>query len=115
MWRRRILVLAVLPLGLGLVVPTASAAAAAAPAPVDQSPLARAKATGQRVELPERTTATGETFVNPDGTMTNEQHAQPVRGRKDGRWVPIDTSLRLTDAGVVPTAGAVQVAFSAGG
>jgi hypothetical protein len=112
-WRRSVLTLAALQLGLGFAVPAGAVAQPAAP--VDQSPLARAKASGQRVELPELTTPTGQAFVNPNGTMTMEQHVQPVRGRKDGKWVPIDTSLRFNGPDVVQNAGAVQTAFSAGG
>ncbi|ALG09752.1 LamG domain-containing protein [Kibdelosporangium phytohabitans] len=112
--RRRIAVLGLVAAQtvLGLVVTGTGVAQAA---PVDQSPLARAKATGQRVELPGRTTATGQAFVNPDGTTTMEQHVVPVRGRKDGKWAPIDTSLRFSGSGVVQAAGAVETSFSPGG
>jgi hypothetical protein len=111
-WLRRVVTAVALQLSL-VVVPAAAVAQQAAP--VDSSPLARAKASGQRVELPELTTSTGQAFVNPDGTTTMEQHVQPVRGRKDGQWVPVDTSLRFNESAVVQNAGAVQVAFSAGG
>lgn len=95
-------------LGAGQVV-SPPAARSAPPEPVEQ-----AGSTGERVELTEQTSPTTQVFANPDGTFTLEQHAVPVRGRKDGRWVPIDTTLRFA-GGVRATAGAVDIEFSPGG
>jgi hypothetical protein len=116
-WRRGALALALAQIGLGLCAPVAVAAPpdAVVTAPADEGPAARARATGHRVELPELTTPTEQTFVNPEGTRTVEMHAVPTRGRKDGKWAPIDTSLRFKGSRVVPAAAAVDTAFSAGG
>lgn len=100
-------------LGFGLVVPSTAVTQAA---PAALSPAAQAKATGHRVEVPDLTTPTEQVFANPEGTLTMEAHAVPVRGRKDGKWVPVDTTLRFEGNGsVVQTAGAADTAFSGGG
>lgn len=55
-------------------------------------------------------------FAKPDGTFTLEQHVRPVQVRRDGGWVPVDTTLRLRQDGAVePVAAAVGVTFSGGG
>lgn len=79
--------------------------------------VSKARATGSKVELVGRRTATTEEFANPDGTFTTDVHARPVRVKKlDGGWAPIDLTLRRTaGTGVVPTASPTRVRFSGGG
>ena len=106
--------------GLQVVVPGVSWSAAGGPASAAVSPPAGAEATarrtGKRVEVPEQTTPTAQVFANPDGTLTLEQHAQPVRVRRGNGWTPVDTTLRAAPGGVVaPAATPVPLAFSAGG
>lgn len=114
---RSILSVGVLSLGF-LVTPDFASAApiGAAPAVGESSAAAAAAASGQRVEVSSRTTETQQTFANPDGTLTLEQTALPVRARRGAGWVPIDTTLsRRPDGTVAPAATAVGLVFSGGG
>ncbi|MGH3713888.1 MAG: LamG domain-containing protein [Micromonosporaceae bacterium] len=82
----------------------------------DDSPSARARRGGARIEVADQTTPTRKVFANPDGTYTAELHVTPVRVRRAGRWVPIDTTLRVgADGRVAPVASASAVSFSGGG
>ncbi|MEV6878391.1 LamG-like jellyroll fold domain-containing protein [Amycolatopsis sp. NPDC051128] len=75
-----------------------------------------ALASGERVEVAEKTTETSQTFANPDGRMTLEQHVLPVRARRGGGWVPVDRTLERDAAGAVsPRAAATPLEFSGGG
>lgn len=86
-------------------------------APPDELSLAAAQAarTGVRVEVASETTETSVTFVLPDGSRQVEAAAGPIRVRKDGAWVPVDTTLRVTADGVRPVAVPGERRFSAGG
>ncbi|MGW1502246.1 hypothetical protein ACWCQW_27410 [Streptomyces mirabilis] len=60
--------------------------------------------------------ASREVFANPSGSLTEITHMDPVRTRRAGKWVDIDTGLRrVDDVGIVPVASAGDVVFSAGG
>ncbi|MEW9547563.1 LamG-like jellyroll fold domain-containing protein [Nonomuraea sp. NPDC050783] len=75
-----------------------------------------ARRENRRVEVESLLSETRQVFANPDGTFTLEQHARPVRVRKDDRWVPVDTTLRLRpDGAVEPVATAAGLTFSGGG
>lgn len=75
-----------------------------------------ARSSGRRVEVTALRSVTGEVFANPDGTFTAEEHVRPVRVRRPGGWVPVDTRLRARpDGAVVPGATVVPVVFSGGG
>ncbi|MFE6099812.1 DNRLRE domain-containing protein [Streptomyces laurentii] len=91
--------------------PASRAAAAAAPAPA--SPTAReesyarltAEAQGRRIEVVGARTESTTLWANPDGTLSVESHAGPVRYRDHGRWVGIDLTLvRDADGTVRPKA-----------
>ncbi|WP_327357934.1 hypothetical protein [Streptomyces sp. NBC_01304] len=78
--------------------------------------LAKARASGRRVEVLKERTETSQVFANPSGTFTHEQYSLPVRVRKAGRWVPIDTDLaKRADGTVGPKAVPGAMAFSGGG
>ncbi|MDT9681043.1 DNRLRE domain-containing protein [Streptomyces sp. TRM76323] len=66
-------------------------------------PAASAAAAGQqrRVEVPGARTENTTTWANPDGTVSVETHAGPVRFRKGGKWVDIDPTLRRAADGSV--------------
>ncbi|MFK4087574.1 RICIN domain-containing protein [Kribbella sp. NPDC020789] len=128
--RRRRLSLALVLIAIGAVLVSGPAgpaqpAEAAAPAAVMMdpelaSPEARAMATalrtGQRVELTDQRTETGQVFANPDGTKTMEQHSQPVRVRKGRDWVAPDPTLRLEADGLIrPVATISPLVLSGGG
>ncbi|MGH3713697.1 MAG: LamG-like jellyroll fold domain-containing protein [Micromonosporaceae bacterium] len=81
-----------------------------------ETPSEEAKRTGVRVVVPEKTTEAEQTFANPDGTFTLEASAVPVRARKGGAWVAVDTTLvRGTDGLVAPKAAIADMSFSGGG
>ncbi|WP_076443261.1 DNRLRE domain-containing protein [Microbispora rosea] len=74
-----------------------------------------AKRSGKPVELAGLTSATSSTVANPDGkTFTTTVSTRPARVKRDGAWVPIDTSLVEKDGALVPKAGPA-VTVSAGG
>lgn len=91
------------------------------PAPDTLSPGVReaqekARRDGKQVEVVSERGANREVFANPSGALTEITHMEPVRTRRAGRWVDIDTSLRRLDgAGIAPIASALDVVFSAGG
>ncbi|WP_279064639.1 DNRLRE domain-containing protein, partial [Dermabacter hominis] len=54
----------------------------------------RARATGQRVEVTAERSESSTTWVNPDGSVTTEQFAAPVRFKNDkGEWASFNTDL----------------------
>ncbi|MFB6819040.1 LamG domain-containing protein [Streptomyces sp. NPDC056347] len=56
------------------------------------------------------------TVANPDGTFTTTTAVQPVRTRKNGKWVDIDTTLvRRADGSYGPKAAVTAMSFSGGG
>ncbi|MDA0635004.1 DNRLRE domain-containing protein [Nonomuraea sp. MCN248] len=82
----------------------------------EQGALDAARQRGERVEVGSLRTETRTVHATPDGVLVLEQHARPVRVRKDGRWTPVDTTLRrLPDGSVAPGATAVELRFSGGG
>ncbi|MEV8536720.1 LamG-like jellyroll fold domain-containing protein [Streptomyces sp. NPDC051211] len=81
----------------------------------EQKASEQAVAKGQRVEVESLTNDTNQVFANSDGTFTVESSPVPERVRKDGRWMPIDTSLvARADGRLVPRA-AQDVVLSGGG
>ncbi|MDX2973376.1 RHS repeat-associated core domain-containing protein [Kribbella solani] len=92
---------------------TAVAAPAADPKPaaarVDSRPdlvsaVVSARSQGSRVEVESLRSETSSTWANPDGTMTTEAHAAPVRFKDvKGAWQSIDLTLaKGTDGTVAP-------------
>ncbi len=100
----------------GLIVSAAAPAAAAPHPPATTAKTASSAAVGEeaaerltaaaqdrRVEVVGARTETTTLWANPDGTMSLETHAGPVRFRKGGTWVPVDTTLvRGADGSVRP-------------
>lgn len=98
----------------------AQPAASNKPTAVTRSPeataMAKAQETGQPVEIPEKTTETSRTIAQPEGHLTLEQSAVPLRVHRGATWVPIDTTLtRQPDGSVTPGATVVPVKLSGGG
>ncbi|WP_407702211.1 DNRLRE domain-containing protein [Streptomyces specialis] len=54
---------------------------------------------GERVEALAERTETSTTWVNPDGSLTTELSAGPVRFERDGEWVDVDVSLEADGEG----------------
>ncbi|QHC31650.1 hypothetical protein [Streptomyces sp. HF10] len=81
-----------------------------------ESASARAKATGKPVTIDQLTDTGTVVVANPDGTFTRTDSSMPQRTRRDGKWVPIDTTLvRQSDGTWAPKAAVTNVAFSDGG
>ncbi|MFI9561597.1 LamG domain-containing protein [Nonomuraea endophytica] len=78
--------------------------------------LAKARKSGEPVELGTHRGESSELLVNPDGTFTSVQHLLPVRTRKNGAWAKIDTTLeRRADGSIGPVAATVGLSLSPGG
>ncbi|KOX00906.1 laminin [Streptomyces sp. NRRL WC-3723] len=78
--------------------------------------VARAKQSGQPVEITSRRAESSEVFANPDGKLEAHEHLRPVRARIDGVWKDIDTNLARTDEGMVaPKVTTIGLQFSGGG
>ncbi len=87
-----------------------------APTVAERTASARARASGQRVEVVAKRSETMEVFAEPNGTYTAQLHPGPVRVRRGERWMPVDTNLtRRADGSVAPGATVVLLAFSGGG
>ncbi|MFI7067071.1 RHS repeat-associated core domain-containing protein [Kribbella sp. NPDC050124] len=68
------------------------------------SAVVTARSQGSKVEVESMRSETSTTWANPDGTMTTEAHAAPIRFKAaNGTWQPIDLTLeRGTDGTVAP-------------
>ena len=95
--------------------------AAPPPAPVAEAAnapaaMVAARSQGTRVEVADERTETRAVYANPGGTLTAELTAVPVRVRKDGKWVGVDTTLGKGSDGVVePKAADGDLTLSPGG
>jgi len=70
------------------------------------SALVEARATGERVEITAERSEASTTWVNPDGTVTTQQFAAPVRFQDEsGAWQKFDTTLvEQADGSITPVA-----------
>ncbi|MET9245333.1 DNRLRE domain-containing protein [Nonomuraea sp. NPDC003709] len=96
--------------------PSAPARVAAEPsAPDEASARLSARLTGRRVEVADARTETTTTYANPDGTLTVDSFAGPVRYRGDGGWAPVDIALTRTASGeIVPRGHGRKLRFGGG-
>lgn len=61
-------------------------------------------------------TEKNQVFAQPDGTFTMEQTVEPVRVRRGGGWVDVDTKVRTrSDGRVEPAATVTPTVYSGGG
>ncbi|WP_380281446.1 DNRLRE domain-containing protein [Kitasatospora purpeofusca] len=66
---------------------------------------AAARTSGQRVEALSERDETSTTWANPDGTLTTELSAGPVRFLREGKWADVDLTLKAAaDGSVAPAA-----------
>ncbi|MFG2000931.1 LamG-like jellyroll fold domain-containing protein [Spirillospora sp. NPDC048911] len=84
-------------------------------APTETAALTEAERTGKPVQVLSKTGYTQEIMANPTGTLTATIAVNSIRAPKDGKWVPIDTSLQRRGDMLVPAAAAADVGFSMGG
>ncbi|MEV0385454.1 LamG domain-containing protein [Nonomuraea sp. NPDC050643] len=117
-WPRRLAIVMATSLACAALVaarPAGTMSEAAGAPPEEKAALVSARASNAPVELPSQRTDRSRTLVNPDGTRTLEQYAEPVRVRlPSGAWAEPDTTLRRQGNAVRPAAAA-DVRFSAGG
>ncbi|WYB30866.1 hypothetical protein V6574_14730 [Streptomyces sp. SM1P] len=66
-----------------------------------EAALTAAAAQDRKVEVLQMRTETDTTFANPDGTLTTETAAGPIRMVEDGKWVPVDLDLEHAGDGAV--------------
>jgi hypothetical protein len=101
----------------GLLVGVSSAA----PVPVRGGAVTEAEASSvarqenRPVRVESEVDETTEVLANPDGTLTMIQHVRPVRVRRAGGWVDVDTTLTRNGDTISPLATVVDLALSAGG
>lgn len=78
--------------------------------------LARAKRTGEPVEVLAMRSESADVFAQPDGSLEAREYLRPVRTRVGDEWKSVDTELvRTTDGGVAPKAVTNRTVFSGGG
>lgn len=78
--------------------------------------LARAKRTGEPVEVLTMRSESADVFAQPDGSLEAREYLRPVRTRVGDEWKSVDTELvRTTDGGVAPMAVTNRTVFSGGG
>ncbi|MFQ6148525.1 DNRLRE domain-containing protein [Streptomyces seoulensis] len=70
----------------------------------------------KRIEVLSDRTEDTSTYVNPDGTLTTESYAGPIRVHQDdGSWKAINTNLTDSGAQLEPEVASAQIALSDGG
>ncbi|MGV9888492.1 DNRLRE domain-containing protein [Streptomyces sp. NPDC003395] len=74
-----------------------------------------ARLSGKRVEALSERTETATTWVNPDGSLTSEVSAGPIRFKQGGAWHPVDLNLVDDGNGVVAPKGHPRGLRLAGG
>ncbi|WP_246486637.1 DNRLRE domain-containing protein [Kribbella qitaiheensis] len=83
--------------------PTAAPPAKVASRPDVVSAAVSARSQGSRVEVESMRTETSSTWSNPDGTMTTEAHAAPIRFKTAAGWKDVDLTLQKgVDGSVAP-------------
>lgn len=113
--------LVVLVLAGVLVVVTSSTPSRPGVTPVASAPdagaaFAAARLQGTPVEVSDQTTETKRVFAQPDGQLNAELASTPVRVRRGGGWVPVNTTLaNSADGAVRPGATVDDLSFSDGG
>ncbi|MFE2108123.1 ricin-type beta-trefoil lectin domain protein [Kitasatospora sp. NPDC059463] len=110
----------------GLTAPPAAAAEpspaarSAGTAPVTEAPdqtsaLLAARTNNRRIEVTGARTETLTLWANPDGTLSQELSAGPIRMKLGEAWVPVDTTLVETgDGKVAPKAHPEGLVFAGG-
>jgi RHS repeat-associated protein len=80
-----------------------------------RSALTLAATTDQPVEITSERTPVSSTLANPDGTYSLESYSSPVRVRRNGAWLDLDTSLVNDGLAVVPRSTVTPMRLSPGG
>jgi hypothetical protein len=94
--------------------PTSAMAASSVQSQVEAMRLA--SATGNPVEITDKTTEYTRTFATPEGTLSTEVSNTPVRVKRDDQWLATDPTLEFRpDGSVAPKVALSDMKFSAGG
>ncbi|MFF6994959.1 DNRLRE domain-containing protein [Streptomyces sp. NPDC008313] len=125
------MLVAILALGAGTLPPAAAADVAATTASTEDGGAKKATPkgavseaaasdaaaeSGKPVEISPLRDERSQTFANPDGTFRFKEFVQPVRTRKDGKWIDIDTTLvERADGRLAPRASSTVMSISGGG
>ncbi|NUS72390.1 MAG: LamG domain-containing protein [Corynebacteriales bacterium] len=82
----------------------------------EERALTAAQTTGEPVEIVEQRTEFTTVRAQPDGRITAQISAQPVRVKQDGQWQGLDANLHFSEDGRVrPGPTSVNMNFSGGG
>ncbi|MEU2620945.1 DNRLRE domain-containing protein [Streptomyces sp. NPDC007157] len=85
-------------------------------APDAASALATARLRKRKVEILDQLTAKTTTWANPNGSLTTRSYAAPIRFKRAGQWVDVDTTLHMTAGGsVAPKAQSNGLVLAPGG
>ncbi|MEU6525819.1 LamG-like jellyroll fold domain-containing protein [Streptomyces sp. NPDC046924] len=77
---------------------------------------AKAKRSGEPVEVASLRGESSEVYATPEGDLEAREYLRPVWTRVGGGWKRVDTELTATDEGAVaPKASTVRMEFSGGG
>ncbi|MFE4777902.1 LamG-like jellyroll fold domain-containing protein [Streptomyces sp. NPDC056713] len=86
------------------------------PAASEAEALAKAKKSGEPVEVLSQRGESSEVYATPQGDLEAREHLRPVWTREGGGWKHVDTDLEVTGEGTVaPKAVTVGLQFSGGG
>ncbi|MEU6994654.1 LamG-like jellyroll fold domain-containing protein [Streptomyces sp. NPDC046465] len=78
--------------------------------------MAKAKRTGEPVEVLSQRGESSDVYATPDGNLEAREYLRPVRARQGGRWEPIDTDLvKSADGALTPKVTTIGLTFSGGG
>jgi hypothetical protein len=76
----------------------------------------QARDSGKQVEVGSLLGENREVYAQPDGSFEAVEHLRPVRTRRNGEWVDLDSTLaKRADGLIAPTASTVDLTFSGGG
>ncbi|MGW6292059.1 LamG-like jellyroll fold domain-containing protein [Streptomyces sp. NPDC055058] len=94
----------------------AKPATGGSPGLTEADALAKAKRTGEAVEIASLRGEASEVFATPEGRLEAREYLRPVWTRTRGEWARVDTDLAATGGGVLaPKAATAELEFSGGG
>ncbi|WP_158711578.1 RHS repeat-associated core domain-containing protein [Streptomyces xylophagus] len=85
-------------------------------APDAASAFATARLRKRKVEILDQLTDKTTTWANPNGSLTTRSYAAPIRFKRAGKWVDVDTTLHMNaDGAVTPKAQPNGLVLAPGG
>ncbi|WP_256223762.1 DNRLRE domain-containing protein [Streptomyces sp. ok210] len=109
--------------GMAVAVGQPAAATESATAPTygpaeaadEASAVLMARLQNRKIEVLSERVADSTTWALPSGSLQTEIFPGPIRVKRDGTWLPVDTALADAGAHLEPKAAAAEVALSDGG